>query len=251
MNIKTRYFIPLVFTLVSFGTVLAEPSTNVAWTPDLKRLVRGGDPTKGAEIEKIETDDVNACTDCHGEGGAEPDKDKKPMLASQIAAYTYKQLRDYKDGKRENRRMEEAVERLSDEDLAALAMWYERQPVPTPEVDEDEEVSEDTIRLVFRGDKKRLIQPCAACHGTRGEGASMNVPALAGQNVKYFVETMKDYAKGKRGNDTYGRMRSIAKALTRDEINELAVFYARESQKRIRPIFKNLRMGPVIRSADG
>lgn len=251
MNVRLHDLLPLAFTLALCGTALSEPSTNVAWTPDLKRLVMSGDAQKGAEIEKIETEDVNACTDCHGDGGAEPDKNKKPMLASQIAAYTYKQLRDYKDGKRENRRMEEAVERLSDEELAALAMWYEQQPVPTPEVDEDEEVSEDTIRLVFRGDKKRLIQPCAACHGTRGEGATMDVPALAGQNVKYFIGTMKDYAKGKRGNDTYGRMRSIAKALTRDEIKELAIYYARESEKRIRPIFRNLRMGPVIRSADG
>ena len=248
---RTKLFCLVALALASFGTVQAEPSTNIAWTPDLKRLVKGGDPAKGAEIEKVETEDVNACTDCHGAGGGEPDRDKHPMLASQVAAYTYKQLRDYKDGKRENRRMEEAVERLSDAELAALAMWYEQQPVPTPEVDADETVSEETIRLVFRGDKQRLVQPCAACHGTRGEGADIDVPALAGQNVKYFVETMKDYAKGKRGNDIYGRMRIIAKALTRDEINELAVFYARESATRVRPIFKNLRMGPVIRSEDG
>jgi len=250
MTMKLHYLLlPLV--LVSFGTAQAEPSTNVAWTPDLKRLVKGGDPKKGAEIEQFETDDIDSCIGCHGEKGAEPDKEKQPMLASQIAAYTYKQLRDYKDGKRESRRMEEAVERLSDEELAALAMWYEQQAVPKPEVDEDEEVSEETIRLVFRGDKKRLIQPCAACHGTRGEGAIVDVPALAGQNVKYFVNTMKDYAKGKRGNDIYGRMRSIAKALTRDEINELAVYYARESEQRVRPIFRNLRMGPTIQSEDG
>lgn len=241
----------MLVTLIAFGTLHAEPSTNIAWTPDLKRLVHGGDPEKGAEIEQIETEDVNACSDCHGIGGAEPDRDKHPMVASQLATYTFKQLRDYKDGKRKNRRMQEAVENLSDEELAALSMWYQQQPVPKPEVDEDDEVSEDTIRLVYRGDKKRLIQPCAACHGTRGEGAAIDVPALAGQNVKYFVNTMKDYAKGKRGNDTYSRMRLIAKELTRDEINELAVFYARESEKHVRPVFRNLRMGPVIRSNDG
>jgi cytochrome c553 len=38
---------------------------------------------------------------------------------------------------------------------------------------------------------------------------------------------MKDYAREKRANDIYSRMRIIAKALTRDEIEELAVYYAR------------------------
>jgi cytochrome c553 len=85
--------------------------------------------------------------------------------------------------------------------------------------------------LVYRGDKTRLIQPCAACHGDDARGAKMNVPSLVGQNVKYFVDTMKDYAKKKRGNDVYGRMRAIAAALTRDEIEELAIYYARMSAK--------------------
>jgi len=209
------------------GLAHAAPSSNVAWTVETHSLVRNGDPKIGAEIETVETEDVNACTDCHGKAGAEPDREKHPTLAGQVAAYTFKQLKDYKDGTRKNRRMQEAVERLTDEQLAALAAWYAEQPLPAVEVDEDDTVSEDTIALVFRGDKKRLIQPCASCHGTRGEGAIIDVPAIAGQNVKYFVETMKNYAKEKRKNDIYSRMRIIAKGLTRDEINELAVYYAR------------------------
>lgn len=209
------------------GFTQAGPSSNVAWTVETHTMVRKGDPQIGARIETVETEDVNACTDCHGKGGAEPDRDKHPTLAGQVAAYTYKQLRDYKDGKRENRRMQEAVERLTDEQLAALAAWYAKQPIPKVEVNEDETVSSETLKLVFVGDKSRLIQPCASCHGTRGEGAIIDVPAIAGQNVKYFVNTMKDYASEKRANDVYSRMRIIAKALTREEIDELAVYYAR------------------------
>jgi len=217
----------LVSALLPLGLAQAAPSSNVAWTVETHSLVKKGDPKIGSEIEVVETEDVNACADCHGERGAEPDRDKHPTLAGQVAAYTFKQLRDYKDGSRENRKMSEAVERLTDEQLAALAAWYADQPIPKVEVDEDETVSEDTIKLVFRGDKTRLIQPCASCHGARGEGAIIDVPAIAGQNVKYFVNTMKDYAKGERANDVYSRMRIIAKSLTRDEIEELAVYYAR------------------------
>jgi cytochrome c553 len=227
MKMKTRKLIILVSALLPFGLAQAAPSSNVAWTVETHSLVKKGDPKIGSEIETVETEDVNACIDCHGERGAEPDRDKHPTLAGQIAAYTFKQLRDYKDGSRENRKMSEAVERLTDEQLAALAAWYADQPIPKVEVDEDETVSEDTMKLVFRGDKTRLIQPCASCHGPRGEGAIIDVPAIAGQNVKYFVNTMKDYAKGKRANDVYSRMRIIAKSLTREEIDELAVYYAR------------------------
>ena len=224
---KIRRLIILVSALLPLGLAQAAPSSNVAWTVETHSLVKKGDPKIGSEIEVVETEDVNACADCHGERGAEPDRDKHPTLAGQVAAYTFKQLRDYKDGSRENRKMSEAVERLTDEQLAALAAWYADQPIPKVEVDEDETVSEDTIKLVFRGDKTRLIQPCASCHGARGEGAIIDVPAIAGQNVKYFVNTMKDYAKGERANDVYSRMRIIAKSLTRDEIEELAVYYAR------------------------
>lgn len=217
----------LAACILPISLAVAEPSSKVAWTVETHTLVRKGDPSIGEKIETVETEDVNACTDCHGQGGAEPDRDKHPVLAAQVAAYTFKQLRDYKDGKRENRRMQEAVERLSNEQLAALAAWYARQPIPVVEVDAEEPVSEDTLQLVFRGDKKRLIQPCASCHGSRGEGAIIDVPAIAGQNVKYFVETMKDYARDKRTNDIYSRMRIIAKSLTREEIDQLAIYYAR------------------------
>ncbi|MCB1922716.1 MAG: cytochrome c4 [Gammaproteobacteria bacterium] len=217
----------LLACVAASGLAGAEPSSNVAWTVETHNMVKHGNPEIGADIEKVETEDVNACLDCHGERGAEPDRDKHPTLAGQVAAYTFKQLRDYKDGKRENRRMEEAVERLSDEQLAALAAWYASQPTPTVETDPDDKVSEETLQLVFRGDKKRLIQPCASCHGENGEGAIIDVPSIAGQNVKYFVQTMKDYAADKRTNDIYGRMRIIAKSLSREEINELALYYAR------------------------
>lgn len=226
-NMKTRNIAILFSALLPFGLAQAAPSSNVAWTVETHSLVKKGDPKIGSEVELVETEDVNACADCHGERGAEPDREKHPTLAGQLAPYTFKQLRDYKDGSRKNRKMSEAVERLTDGQLAALAAWYAQQPIPAVEVDEDETVSEDTMKLVFRGDKTRLIQPCASCHGARGEGAIIDVPSIAGQNVKYFVNTMKDYAKGKRTNDIYSRMRIIAKQLTRDEINELAVYYAR------------------------
>jgi len=228
LTMRRKIYTLLIAGLVSFaGLAVAGPSSNVAWTVDTHTMVKRGDAQIGSRLETVETEDVAACTDCHGVAGAEPDREKHPTLAGQVAAYTFKQLRDYKDGTRRNRRMQEAVERLSDEQLAALAAWYAEQPIPEVETDPDDSVSEDTLKLVFVGDKTRMIQPCASCHGSRGQGAIIDVPAIAGQNVKYFVNTMKDYTRDKRTNDVYSRMRIIAKALTRDEIEELAIYYAR------------------------
>jgi len=235
MGNKMTNLITLLCLLVASGFVHAAPSSNVAWTVETKRLVDAGDAGHGKKIETIETDKSYACTDCHGVAGAEPDRDKYPMLAGQVAAYTYKQLKDYQDGSRENRKMMKAVEDLSDADLAALSAWYAEQPFPEPEIDPDVEVTKETVELVFRGDKKRLIQPCASCHGERGEGGDIDVPALAGQNARYFIDTMKAYKRGKRKNDIYSRMRIIALSLTDDEIEQLAEYYVRigrEQQKR-------------------
>ena len=145
----------------------------------------------------VETEDVNACTDCHGERGAEPDRDKHPTLAGQVAAYTFKQLRDYKDGSRENRKMSEAVERLTDEQLAALAAWYADQPIPKVEVDEDDTVSEDTMKLVFRGDKTRLIQPCASCHGAAWRGRNHRCPGDCGPERQILRQHDEGLRQGK------------------------------------------------------
>jgi cytochrome c553 len=213
------------------GAAWGAPSSNVAWTPQIKNMVDRASPERGRAIAVNEPEDVSACADCHGEAGDDPSKSRTPMISGQTAHYIYKQLRDYKDGTRENRRMEEAAQLLSDQQMAELGAWYASQPYAKPELDEDEKVTEAAVELVFLGDKTRLIQPCAACHGRKGEGAIMNVPALAGQSVKYFVSTMKDYAKGERANDVYSRMRIIASKLTREEIEELAIYYASLSQE--------------------
>jgi cytochrome c553 len=150
----------LAVCLLPIGLAQASPSSNVAWTVETHNLVKKGDPRIGSEVELIETEDVNACADCHGEKGAEPDREKHPTLAGQLATYTFKQLRDYKDGSRKNRKMSEAVERLTDGQLAALAAWYAKQPIPKVEVDEEATVSEDTMKLVFRGERLCQGQTC-------------------------------------------------------------------------------------------
>ena len=123
-----------------------------------------------------------------------------------------------------NAMMAAFVTTLSDQDMADLAAWYATLPPPaaTP-TDTDLPLAK---RLVRRGDGKRLIPSCASCHGSRGEGQAVAVPALAGQHAAHFSDTMHAYKNASRANDVYAVMRSIAKALSDEEIQQLGAYYA-------------------------
>ncbi|MCS3730920.1 MULTISPECIES: c-type cytochrome [Bradyrhizobium] len=65
---------------------------------------------------------------------------------------------------------------------------------------------------------------CSACHGEQGEGRpDAAYPRLAGLDSQYLVQQLNAFAEGKRDNET---MHPIAKALTPDERQAVANFYA-------------------------
>ena len=153
-----------------------------------------------------------------------------PSTAGQDAAYTYKQLKDYKDRTRDNALMMGMVTALSDQDMVDISAFYAGQPLPAPQGEGGNEVA---LKLVKEGDGERLIPACNTCHGRKGEGnrRSYGMPAIAGQMPQYFVQTMQLYRSGGRANDVYSVMRSIAKGLTDEEISGLADYYAAQDAR--------------------
>ena len=71
-----------------------------------------------------------------------------------------------------------------------------------------------------------MIKPCASCHGRDGLGGKHDSATLVGLRRNYFVETMIAFQEEDRVNDIYSRMRTIAMALTEEEIEALADYYA-------------------------
>jgi cytochrome c553 len=203
--------------LVAFGgPVVAEPSSNVAWTLETLALVKNGDREKGRQI-------AETCAACHA-SGPQPAGTTFPDLQGQLATYLYKQLRDYKDGTRASEIMAPITASLSDKDMADVAAWYSAQPAQAGA--KAETVSETAERLVERGDGRRILPSCNACHEADGRGQTIDVPALAGQNPAYTEQTLLDYKSGARHNDIYGRMRTIARELGDEDIRQLARYYA-------------------------
>ena len=214
----------LLLAFLTPALVYAEPSSQIAWTPDVLNRVKNGDLNKGKAL-------AESCKSCHGDKGQgvkEETRDGEtlpsiPSLAGQLATYTYKQLRDYANGSRSHDSMTGVAKGLSEQDAADLAVWFSSLPVQ--EIKAGSRNLARAEKMVEQGDGKRILPPCFVCHGGKGQGEKQDIPALAGQHADYFTRTLLAYKNGQRHNDVYSRMRLIVQQLSEEEIKELAQYY--------------------------
>lgn len=66
---------------------------------------------------------------------------------------------------------------------------------------------------------------CVACHGEGGRSTIPTNPVLAGQTARYLYLQMRDFQEGRRSDP---QMSPMVKDLTRDEMRELADYFARQ-----------------------
>ena len=183
-----------------------------------------------------------ACAGCHGEDGNSM-VSTFPKLAQQHASYLERQLKDFRDGTRNDPVMSPMAMPLSDEDIADIAAYYASRrisanqlPVPD-EDDEDEkpvaetEKKEDPVQALIaqgsdlyrNGDLKRKVSACIACHGPFGEGNKPAAfPALKSQHADYLIKALKDAKSGARSNNPDNMMHMIAKKMTDEEIKAVS-----------------------------
>lgn len=69
---------------------------------------------------------------------------------------------------------------------------------------------------------------CMACHGADGNSPSGAFPSIAGQNAAYIAKQLQDYKAGKRVNPM---MAGIVAALTPEDMQNLAAYYATQTIK--------------------
>jgi len=117
---------------------------------------------------------------------------------------------------------------LDEQQMADLSAFYAAQPLPCPQG-----LPKPAPSLVTVGDPKRLITPCAACHGANGQGGINETTALRGMPRYYFIRTMEKFREGGRHNDTANGMSQFAKHLTNKEIEMLADYYACDTQPKL------------------
>jgi cytochrome c553 len=122
LNMKRMLFL---LAFIAPALVNAEPSSQIAWTPDILNLVKSGNLSKGKEL-------AESCKSCHGDKGQGMKDETRdgetlpaiPALAGQIATYTYKQLRDYANGNRNHVQMTGVAKGLTEQAAADLAVWF-------------------------------------------------------------------------------------------------------------------------------
>lgn len=66
---------------------------------------------------------------------------------------------------------------------------------------------------------------CAACHGTDGTSVAPDFPNIGGQHEQYLYRALLDYKLGNRQDPI---MAGQVAALSRQEMRDLAAFYARQ-----------------------
>ncbi len=79
-------------------------------------VIYAGDPAAGAQKSAT-------CAACHGANGNSSNP-LWPNLAGQQAAYLEKQMKDFRDGRRQDPVMAPMAAALSDTDIADLAAYY-------------------------------------------------------------------------------------------------------------------------------
>jgi cytochrome c553 len=197
--------------------------TRIAWTSSTLGQIAAGDTKHGAFI-------AMNCVACHGQGGVSASS-VIATLAGMEATAIYKQLDDYRSGKRPWGVMEAIAKVLSAQDSADVAAFFAAQTDGLPPLTGSRTLasgrslreSDPAKRLVFAGDPQRGIAPCSACHGPGGY--KLGAPALHGQRAAYIERQLAAFAQDLRQNDIFGQMRIIAKQLTPDEMQALAAFY--------------------------
>lgn len=180
------------------------------------------DSVKG-NIKNGQSIAAEKCDRCHGSGGVSEDVDT-PHLASQSAAYTLKQINDYKNKIREDKNMYKRVRKLNDQQMADIALWYES--LKLPEIDSSAKTNLKPPQLVATGDTKRAIPPCSICHGKDGKTTAEGAPILAGQSADYMISTMEYFKDGSRNNDPGAAVQTIIQKLSDIEIEAIAHYYA-------------------------
>jgi len=179
-----------------------------------------------------------ACAACHGAGGVSM-VPVNPNLAGQGAKYIYKQLQDFKSGRRGNPIMMGMAMPLSDQDMADLATYFAEQKAVVGKA------KPELVKLgekVFRGgNSKTGLAACAGCHNPAGKGNALaGFPRVGGQQADYIKAQLQAFRAagrndnvadpaGKRTNDAVkagetGPMQMVAARMSDAEIEAVASF---------------------------
>lgn len=172
---------------------------------------------------------AQACTLCHGKEGRAAADGYYPRLAGKPQGYLYKQLLNFRDGRRHYGPMSELIEPLSDAYLNELAGYFAQLSLPYPPSQPPglpQSALAQGQKLVLNGDPVRKLPACVQCHGQALTGVQPFIPGLLGLPRDYLNGQLGAWRSGLRHAVAPDCMAQIAKLLTTEEINAISHFLA-------------------------
>jgi cytochrome c553 len=160
-------------------------------------------------------DDIEAkaqtCAACHGQNGVPIEPKTMPIIWGQQQSYLMKQLRDYRNGERDNPIMSAIAKGLAEDDLRKLAAYFAAKTWPAP------------TAAAAPASPPNGIAQCQPCHQPNFVGGPP-APRLAGLSYEYLVAAMRGFAHDQRSNN--GDMPKFMQALTDGERDAMARYLA-------------------------
>lgn len=162
------------------------------------------------------------CAACHGADG-NSGTPANPKLAQQHPEYIFKQLQEFKAGRRQNAIMQGMAAQLSEQDMKNIAAW-----VTTKKAKPGFAKDKDLVALgehIYRGGiADRQVAACAGCHSPNGAGMPAQYPRLSGQHADYTTAQLTNFREGIRKNGPM--MNQVAAKLNDREIRAVSDYIA-------------------------
>lgn len=170
------------------------------------------------------------CSYCHGkQGEGVRQNEYYPRIAGKPAGYLYRQLRNFRDGRRTYPQMVYFVRHLSDDYLLEIATYYSKlQPgFPTPiKPTASKEILARGEALALRGDAAKDIPACSTCHGKALTGMQPAIPGLVGLYPDYINAQLGAWQRGSRRAAEPDCMAKIATKLSGADMSAVSAWLA-------------------------
>ena len=175
------------------------------------------------------------CASCHGPSWRGEAISVTPFagrLEGLGADYIWKQLDDFREGRREWGPMRTVAATLTEDQRVAVAAYFAGEPFVAanakalPQGAEQQGAEQPIRQLARKGDPARALVSCASCHGPSGRGIPHLGPRIAGRHTRELAYALHSFKWDQRSNDVGAPMRTVASQLSDVEIEELAVYYA-------------------------
>lgn len=185
-----------------------------------------------AHVPDTLTQRIAACRGCHGDHGEGGNNGFNPRIAGKPSLYLYRQLLNFRAGRRSYPPMEYMVRLLPDDYLHEIADYFAAQE-PPHHLPAPANYPGTMLRrgeaLVRHGDEQRKVPACQACHGKSLAGVQPGIPALIGLPYDYISAQLGAWRTHTRGAVPPDCMATVAGRLSPADITAVAAWLSTQA----------------------